>query len=154
MTAPVISGSPAGSVTANTGYSFQPSASDADGDTLVFSIAGKPAWASFGSGGRLSGTPTDSDVRTYSGIVISVTDDTDTVSLPVFSIRVDAAPVVNNAPVISGSPAGSVTANTGYSFQPSASDADGDTLVFSIAGKPAWASFQFRWSSQRHAHRQ
>ena len=78
---------------------------------------------------------------TYSGIVISVADGTDTVSLPAFSIRVDGAPVVNTAPVISGNPAGSVTANTGYAFLPGASDADGDTLVFSIAGKPVWASF-------------
>jgi hypothetical protein len=88
-TAPMISGVPAGSVTANEGYSFQPSASDADGDQLTFNISNKPAWAGFStSSGRLSGTPTDSQVNTYSGIVISVTDGTDTASLPVFSIIV------------------------------------------------------------------
>jgi hypothetical protein len=55
-TAPVISGSPAGLVTANVAYSFQPDASDADADPLTFSIRNKPAWASFSTGsGRLSG---------------------------------------------------------------------------------------------------
>ena len=140
--APVISGSPARSVTAGTAYSFQPVASDADRDTLIFSITGKPAWASFNTAtGRLSGTPGDSDAGTYSNIAIAVTDRSDTASLQAFSIAVTAALVVNNPPVISGSPSRSVTAGTAYSFQPVASDTDRDTLIFSITGKPAWASF-------------
>src|SRR5215475_12126242 len=44
-------------------------------------------------------------------------------------------------PTISGTPPGSVLQNTAYSFQPSASDPNGDKLTFSISGKPAWASF-------------
>jgi len=88
---PVISATPAGAVTANEGYLFQPNASDADGDPLTLSIGGQSGWASFdASSGRLSGTPTVS--QTYSGIVISVTDGTDTASLPTFSITVDPAP--------------------------------------------------------------
>ena len=90
-TAPVISGNPAGSVTANAGYSFRPGASDADGDPLTFSIRNKPVWASFSTGsGRLSGTPADSHVGRYSNIVISVTDGTESVSLQAFSIQVAA----------------------------------------------------------------
>ncbi len=62
-------------MTAGTAYSFQPVASDADRDTLTFSITGKPAWASFNTTtGRLSGTPGDSDTGTYSNIAIAVTD--------------------------------------------------------------------------------
>ena len=74
-------------------YSFQPSATDADGDTLSYSISGKPTWASFSSRtGRLSGTtPTTSG--TYSNIVISVSDGTASASLPAFSIQAQAAPV-------------------------------------------------------------
>ena len=87
---PVISGTPAGSETANDGYSFQPAASDADGDPLPFTISNQPGWASFSpSSGHLSGIPADNDVMTYSGIVISVTDGTETVSLPAFSITVN-----------------------------------------------------------------
>jgi hypothetical protein len=96
--APLISGNPAGSVTANTGYLFQPDASDVDADPLTFSIRNKPAWASFSTGnGRLSGTPADGHVGRYNNIVISVTDDTDTVSLPAFSIRVNAAAVATGS---------------------------------------------------------
>jgi len=91
-TAPVISGSPARTVAAGSSYSFRPSASDADGDTLSFSISNRPRWASFDTGtGRLSGTPANGDVGSYSNIVIAVSDGLETVSLPAFSITVEAA---------------------------------------------------------------
>jgi hypothetical protein len=91
--APVISGSPAGTVVAGSAYSFQPSASDADGNTLGFSISNKPSWASFSATtGKLSGTPGTGNVGTYGNIVIKVSDGTASASLPAFSIQVAAAP--------------------------------------------------------------
>ena len=72
-------------------YSFTPSSSDADGDTLTFSISGQPSWASFDPlTGGLSGTPGAADVGVYSNIVISVSDGQASDSLPVFSISVEA----------------------------------------------------------------
>ena len=89
---PVISGTPASSVVVDNGYMFQPGATDADGDTLTFSITNRPAWAAFNTAtGRLYGTPVDSDVGTYDNIVISASDGTAAAALPAFSIRVDAA---------------------------------------------------------------
>ena len=138
--APVISGTPATSVVAGQSYSFQPTASDADGDTLNFSIANKPAWASFNAvTGRLSGTPTAAG--THGGIVISVDDGSATTGLPAFTITVNAALPANRAPVISGTPPSSVLVDGAYDFRPTASDPDGDTLNFTIANKPSWASF-------------
>lgn len=88
--APTISGSPAGSVTLGQTYSFKPTASDADGDKITFSIQNKPDWAAFDSAtGRLSGQPTDADVGTYTGIVISATDGKATASLAAFSLAVN-----------------------------------------------------------------
>ncbi|MBV6422382.1 MAG: hypothetical protein NAOJABEB_00161 [Steroidobacteraceae bacterium] len=138
-TPPVISGVPAASVIVGTAYSFQPSASDANGDTLTFSISGMPAWASFStSTGRLSGTP--NAVGTFSNIVIGVSDGKGgSASLPAFSIQVQAP--ANRAPTIGGSPATNATVGTAWSFQPTASDPDGNALTFSIANRPAWASF-------------
>jgi hypothetical protein len=141
-TAPVIGGVPAGSVMATNSYVFQPTATDADGDTLSFSIVNKPAWANFNTGnGVLSGTPSTGDVGSYGNIVISVSDGTDSDSLSAFTIQVDPVPVTNSAPVISGVPATVVSANSAYIFRPSATDADGDRLSFSIANQPAWAAF-------------
>jgi hypothetical protein len=138
--APTISGSPATAVQATRTYSFTPAANDVDGQALAFSIANKPSWATFiTSTGKLTGTPSASQVGTYSNIVISVSDGSLSAALPAFSITVTDNP--NTAPTISGTPATSVTAGNAYSFTPSAGDADGDTLAFSITGKPSWATF-------------
>ena len=82
-------GHAAASVNVLTAYSFQPSASDPDGNTLTFSIQNRPAWATFSTAtGRLSGTPALTDVATFSNIIISVSDGTASVSLPAFSLAV------------------------------------------------------------------
>ncbi len=144
-TPPTLTGTPVTSVRAGSHYAFQPSVTDPDGDTLVFSITGKPSWASFStSTGLLSGTPASSDVGAYTNIVVSVSDGKTSVSLPAFTVTVTAippAPPTNTPPKITGTPATSVQAGATYSFQPAASDADGDTLTFSIANQPSWASF-------------
>lgn len=139
-TPPVISGAAVTSVVAGQAYAFSPSASDADGDTLSFTIANKPSWASFSSAtGALTGTPTTADIKTFANIVITVSDGQMTASLAPFSIVVSAAP--DQAPSISGSPATTVVAGNAYSFAPSASDPDGNPLTFSIKNTPTWASF-------------
>jgi putative Ig domain-containing protein len=90
-TAPTISGTPATSVSAGTSYKFVPSAHDADGDALTFSITGRPAWATFDAAtGTLYGTPKPGDVATYANIVISISDGRATARLPAFSITVQA----------------------------------------------------------------
>jgi hypothetical protein len=87
--APTISGAPPSQALQGSQYSFIPTAIDANGDTLTFTITGTPAWATFNaSTGRLSGIPTQ--VGTSSNIRISVTDGTTTVNLPAFTITVVA----------------------------------------------------------------
>jgi hypothetical protein len=106
----------------------------------MYSIQNQPGWATFSqSTGRLSGTPQAANVGTSARITISVSDGTATASLPSFTIQVNAA--ANRAPTISGSPLSSVLALVGYAFQPSATDADGDSLTFSIQNRPNWATF-------------
>lgn len=90
-TPPTLSGTPATSVVAGSAYSFAPKANDADGDMLVFQIDNLPGWATFdASTGKLSGTPEDGDVGTYTNIVISVSDGEATEQLQAFSISVEA----------------------------------------------------------------
>jgi hypothetical protein len=138
--APTISGAPAGSVMVDQAYSFQPGASDANGDRLSFSISNRPSWASFStSTGRLTGTPRTANIATYSNIVISVSDGKASAALPAFTVQVRGPD--NRAPTISGSPAATVQATQAYSFQPAATDPDGDSLTYSIVNKPVWASF-------------
>jgi hypothetical protein len=137
--APVISGKPySNTVKVGNWWGFRPTASDADGDPLVFSVANKPSWMYFDTKtGRISGqakTP-----GKWSNIIISVSDRSTKVSLPGFSISAWSS--TNTAPKISGSPSTAATAGITYSFQPTASDANGDALGFTIQNKPTWASF-------------
>lgn len=136
---PVISGTPPTSIIEGSSYRFAPDYSDMDGDQLTFNISNKPRWASFNiQTGVLAGTPGMQDAGNYSSISISVNDGTDYTYLPSFSIAVNN---LNRAPSITGSPAATITANGRYSFTPSATDADGDSLTFSIINKPNWATF-------------
>ncbi|QSX37531.1 Ig-like domain-containing protein [Shewanella sedimentimangrovi] len=103
--APTISGTPATQVNQDVAYSFTPAGSDQNQDTLTFSIANKPSWASFDTTtGELSGTPGYADVGNFSGIVISVTDGKYTTSMSAFDIT-----VVN----VNDAPTGSVTIAAG-----------------------------------------
>ncbi len=87
--APTIAGNPATSTKYDEGYEFLPSANDADGDTLTFDVQTMPPWANFDVlTGRLYGQPSMADIGVYNGIIISVSDDTHSASLPVFSITV------------------------------------------------------------------
>ena len=89
--APRITGTPTTTVLQGNAYQFTPSASDADGNSLTFSVANLPGWATFNAGtGRISGTPTAANVGTYNNITISVSDGSATVTLPAFSIQVVA----------------------------------------------------------------
>lgn len=139
---PKISGAPPTSGKVGVQYNFLPSASDPDGDALHFSVVNKPAWMVFNTtSGRLYGTPTSANVGTWSNIIIIVIDSKGmSASLPAFSLSVGSG-TSNSAPTISGTPPKSVVAGSLYSFTPTAKDANGDTLAFSITNKPAWATF-------------
>jgi len=116
--APTIFGTAPTSAKVNQAYSFQPTASDPDGDKLTFQIANKPAWAAFDSStGRLSGTPSSSYTGTFADIRISVTDGKATSSLNAFAVSVASLQV------------GSAT----LSWQPPTSNTDGSPLT-NLAG--------------------
>ncbi|MCH1918533.1 DUF4347 domain-containing protein [Shewanella sp. A3A] len=138
--APEISGSPSNAAQEGVSYSFTPTAIDADGDLLTFTITNLPSWASFDSNtGTLSGTPSLSAAGDYSNIVISVSDGELSASLPAFSISVVNT---NQPPVISGTPPTGISVGQQYRFIASASDADAGTrLTFSISSLPSWLSF-------------
>lgn len=99
--APVITGSPPTAVTLGSGYRFTPTATDANGDTLSFSISNKPSWATFNTlTGALTGTP--ARAGTSANIVITVTDSSGaSASLPPFSIDVSASGVATGSASLS-----------------------------------------------------
>ena len=98
---PVISGTAETSLNEDSAYSFTPTVSDEDSsDTFSYSVNNMPSWATINATtGELSGTPENADVGNYTGIIISVNDGTETVSLASFDI---VAANTNDAPTIGG----------------------------------------------------
>ncbi len=111
---PSISGSPQTAVMMGDDYSFTPTASDPEGDTLSFSVDNLPSWAEFDSAeGTISGQPSLADVGVYALIQVSVSDGTNSVNLPGFDITVTQAAL------------GSMT----LSWTPPTENTDGSTLT-------------------------
>ncbi len=126
-TAPRIDGRPATSVVAAETYSFQPAATDPNGDELTFSASNVPVWATFDdSTGQLSGTPTLADVGAYSGITITVSDGQASATFGPFSITV----------------AGVGTGSATLSWVPPTENIDG-TVLTDLAG------YQIRYGRSR-----
>lgn len=144
---PTISGIPTISSTAESLYSFTPTASDPNNDTLVFSINKDMAidipWATFDTAtGIISGTPENADAGLYSDIIISVSDGAFTTSLTAFDLTIN---VNNTPPSISGFviPVIAVDARgtTKYNFVGVTSDIDGDVVSVTFThNKPDWAT--------------
>lgn len=116
--APTISGNPPVTVEAGVNYSFTPTASDPDGDTLTFEIVNRPNWASFNSStGVLTGTPTLGAVGMYNQIRISVTDGQASSSLPQFGVEVTNTTVVTGMAVSGTQPNDTIVADVGSAIR-------------------------------------
>src|SRR5262249_32522754 len=89
----VVQGAPADKIRAGSAYSFAPIVSNPDRLSVTFSGTGIPPWATFDlKTGALSGTPTNSDVRTHSGTSITATSLEGPLSIGPFAIEVVSTP--------------------------------------------------------------
>jgi hypothetical protein len=153
-----ISGQPPTTATVGQTYTFTPTVTRANDNRLRFTVYNKPSWMEFSSyRGTLSGAPRSRHAgNVYRNIVIKVSDGRTSVRLPAFSVTVKSGSTTtptptptpepsptptNTPPTITGTPGTTVTVGQAYSFQPAATDKDGNALTFSITGQPSWATF-------------
>jgi hypothetical protein len=140
--APTIGGTPTTSALAGTTYAFQVTAADTDGDALIFTAVGLPAWTTLNmQTGLLQGVPAERDVGTSAAITITVSDGARSSVLPPFTITVSSAIPAPLPPPSNTAPSISATAGVAYAFQPTATDPDGDALTFTVSNRPAWVTF-------------
>lgn len=129
-----------------TGTVFTASASDADNDTLAYSINNSNDGSSFNinssTGAVTFKTPPDYETKTSYVVVVTVSDGTATDTLTVRVNIIDSADDNAPEPVPPTFSVASRSVNfmenaTGTVFTVLASDADGDTLIYSLSGTDA-----------------
>jgi hypothetical protein len=141
--APVITSSPVIGINEGNFYTYPVSATDADGDTLVYSLIQGSNWLSINQGtGLISGTAPLVNSNTNYDIIVGVSDGVNPIVsqdyiLTVFNTQ---NPPTNSAPVITSNPVRSVTEKLEYDYQVIADDSDGDTLTYSLLSAPSWLS--------------
>jgi VCBS repeat-containing protein len=134
-----VAGDQSVSMLEDTALAVTLSASDADGDTLTYSIVAQPSHGALsGTAPNVIYTPTlnynGPDSFTYRANDGSLDSNTATVTITVSA--------VNDAPTLN--PIGGKTVSEGslLSFTVSGTDPDpGDTLTYSATGVPSWATF-------------
>jgi hypothetical protein len=140
---PVLAAIGSKSVSENSALSFSVSATDADGDTITYSAQNLPTGANF-SGQTFSWTPGYEQAGTYQVTFIASDgsgQDSETITI--------TANNVNRAPVLGAIGNKSVNENSLLTVGITASDADGDTITYSVNGLPSGATFAgqtFNWT--------
>ncbi len=109
-----IQGVPRASVAVGQSYSFQPVVSNLSSGSVTFSATNLPSWLSLNaSTGRVTGTPSEADIGTYSGLILRASDGSSQTTLGPFTITVSAQ--------------GSGTAS--LSWMPPTTNSDGSALT-------------------------
>lgn len=145
---PVIDEIPDATIAEGETLTFMVSAIDADGDALAYSTEGLPEGAIFDEDTKtFSWTPDYGQAGRYT-ITFIVADGQGA------AVREEASITVSNtnrAPVLDEIPDATVAESETLTFTVSATDADGDTLAYSVEGLPSGAVFDaatqtFAWT--------
>lgn len=134
--APVLSYIGSKAVNENSSLVFTVSATDSNSDTITYSAIGLPAGATFGSDtGVFSWTPAFTASGVYNLVFLATANgltDSETVTITVGN--------VDRAPVLIPIGNKTVSMNTLLTFTVSATDPDGDSIVYSATGLPTGAT--------------
>lgn len=128
---------PHSELTAGENISFNYSASDADGDTLQYTLHSITPDVSGSSAltksGLFSFIPNDADTGKTFSVIVKVNDGKDTVFSPAANIKVKGIPKINNKPVFSAALKDtSITAGDTLLFTYSAADIDADVIEYGL----------------------
>jgi hypothetical protein len=127
--APVISSAPILAATVGAAYSYDVNATDANGDTLTYSLDTAPVGMGINAAtGQIAWTPT-SDQMGANPVTVRVADPKSLFATQSFTITVGliaVAPVITSTPILAGK------VGTAYRYDVNATDANGDTLTYRL----------------------
>ncbi|MBT7913764.1 tandem-95 repeat protein, partial [Candidatus Bathyarchaeota archaeon] len=126
--------------------SFTLAASDPDGDALSYTVSGAPSGSAL-SGNTFSWTPSSGQAGSYN-LSLTVSDGKGGTSSQPVTITVTVPAPVNQPPALAPIEAKTIEENQTLSFVLSATDPDGDALIYEVAGNPSGSSLSgstFSW---------
>ena len=114
---------------------------DPDGDTITYSVSNLPSWATFTTANlSIDGTPSSTDVGSDT-VTLTATETNSLSASTTFKINVTS----NNFPVLSTEiPDQTAPKDVAYSYtfpNTTFTDADNDTLTYTIANNPSYIAF-------------
>ncbi len=140
--APEITSTPVTEINELEFYTYDVEATDADGDTLTYSLIQAPEWLSINSQtGLISGTAPEvsADTDFEVGVRVSDGEDFDTQTFTI-TVRNTDGPQENHPPIITSGPVTQVDEREFYTYHVRAYDPDGDPLRYSLRVAPDWLS--------------
>jgi hypothetical protein len=127
--APVIASTPILAATVGAAYSYGVTATDANGDTLTYSLDSAPAGMGInGASGLITWVPTVGQMGANQ-VTVRVADPKSLFATQSFTITVGQTAV---APVITSTPILTAKVGTAYRYDVDATDANGDTLTYRL----------------------
>jgi lysophospholipase L1-like esterase len=132
--APQITSSPVTGATVGIAYGYRVTATDGNGDTLNYSLTQSPAGMTINAAtGQIAWTPTSAQTGSQA-VTARVADPGGLAATQAFTINVAGA---NVAPRITSTPVTAASVGAAYSYRVTATDANGDTLTYSLTQSPA-----------------
>lgn len=132
---PVFTSTPLLSAVESTLYTYAATATDADGDVLAYSLSLAPSGMLIdAASGVVSWTPNASQVGSHS-VTIVVNDGQSGSETQTYTLTVSAN--TNQVPEIVSVPTSSATVGQPYQYDVVATDADGDSISYSLETAPA-----------------
>ncbi|CAA0121101.1 tRNA(Glu)-specific nuclease WapA [Halioglobus japonicus] len=133
-TAPEFTSTPPDSAFVGGSYLYTPSATDADGDSLSYSLVSVPAGMQMFDTENITWRPTADQVAQHT-VVIEVADGNGGVTLQEYTINVTGVGA-NRAPSINSTPGQAIASGDTYEYQVQASDPDGHSLTYVLEQGP------------------
>lgn len=137
--APQITSTPVTTGTVGNPYVYDVNASDGNGDALTYSLTQAPGGMSINAASGLIGWTPNAGQAGSHAVTVRVTDPAGLFATQAFTVIV---PVPNAAPQITTTPVTTAPVGAAYRYDVDATDANGDSLTYSLTTAPGGMSIQ------------
>jgi Calx-beta domain-containing protein/putative Ig domain-containing protein/squalene-hopene cyclase-like protein/putative metal-binding protein/VCBS repeat protein/thrombospondin type 3 repeat protein/uncharacterized protein DUF4214/prenyltransferase/squalene oxidase-like repeat protein len=135
---PVINSTPVIAAAAGAAYGYQVQATDPNNDPLTYSLVTAPTGMTISASGLINWSPTEAQAG-FASVSLQVSDNRNGTALQSFTISITGSSG-NHPPQITSTPPTAIAQGQALQYDLTATDADGDEIIFTLRQAPAGAS--------------